>query len=749
MHKVIHSVKADEGMTHSIAPPVIRAVLDLPLPTAFDFLCEGATPDDIGRLCVVPFGNGRQMGLIVAVDVQPQVAPAKLKPVVAIWRMLKPLDAATLSLFSFCAEYYHAPLGQVAFGALPPVMRRAVAAPRLPQAPDDPWIALTPAGRIEMSVSDKRAPARKRLLQALGEHPQRVSLLCKQEGTTKRHIDVLRARGWIADDDRRHEIVRTVADGPAPTEAQRLAIDAILAARGEFAPFLLEGVTGSGKTEVYLRAAAGVVTQGGQVLILLPEINLTPALLQRVQDRFPGHRVLTVHSDVGDAARFIAWQSARDNHADIVIGTRLAVFTPLSRLALVIVDEEHDVSLKQQEGVRYSARDLAVYRARAARCPIVLGSATPSLESLENAARGRFKHLHLPTRARAAVLPSVQLIDLSTRSARDGLTDEAVGAIESTVAAGQQAMVFINRRGYAPALVCESCGAMPECRHCAARLVFHRAQGKLECHHCGWRRRVPAQCENCGSPALTAMGQGTERIETALAARLPGARIARVDGDTTRRKGSAAAVFAAVLRGEIDVLVGTQLLAKGHDFPNVTLVVVVNADGAVFSADFRAAERLAQQLIQVAGRAGRALQPGRVLIQTRFPHHPVYSAVRTHDYAAFAEVARTERRLMQLPPYCYLALLRAEARDADKVEAFLQTAAESAQRYLDAAAGVTIGEPVASTLVRKAGYTRYQLLVRGTTRQSLQFFLKSWIASLHANAPRTVRWSIDVDPAEV
>ncbi|NJR72121.1 MAG: primosomal protein N' [Gammaproteobacteria bacterium] len=542
---------------------------------------------------------------------------------------------------------------------------------------------------------------------------------------------------------------RAIAIGPTLNAEQQHAVTAITNAHDKYAAFLLEGITGSGKTEVYLSAIAATLTRGDQALVLVPEINLTPAFLKHVSARFPNHRIAPAHSGMAAIARLNAWRDAQRGDADIVVGTRLSVFTPMPRLRLIVVDEEHDQSFKQQEGVRYSARDVAVFRASELKCPIVLGSATPAIETLDNAARQRFTHLKLTARAVTnAELPSVKFIHLDSEKSPHGLTGSMIDAIKATISRGEQAMIFINRRGYAPALVCATCGWMPECKRCSARMVFHRAIGKLKCHHCGAERRAPTVCEHCGSTDLNPVGQGSERIEDALHEAIPGARIARVDRDSTRRKGSAEKIFADTANGDVDILVGTQMLAKGHDFPKLTMVGVVNADGAVFSADFRAAERMAQQLMQVAGRAGRAALPGRVLIQTRFVEHPVYQAVATHQYAQFVHAALAERRVMNLPPYSYLALLKVEAKDIAKLDKFCETAQQLAAPHAKKFA-VRVWEPVASTLARKAGYSRKQLMVQSNKRSALQKFLSAWITEIRQSDARQIKWVIDVDPVEV
>ncbi|MEI6738545.1 MAG: primosomal protein N', partial [Pseudomonadota bacterium] len=578
-----------------------------------------------------------------------------------------------MSLIRFCEGYYHAPFGQIAINAIPPLLRNATRASQAPQKTTSAHFAkknsavicqirITPAGLEAIATLPIRSVAQRAMLQCLASEVMLESVLRQRHERAGMTLKKLLEKSWVSvekfDLGKTPESTvktpttkshRPIYEGPLLNVEQQRAVDSITAAQGKYAAFLLEGITGSGKTEVYLRAIAEALNRGKQALVLVPEINLTPAFLKHVHARFPNHQIAPAHSGMAAVPRLTAWREAQDGIADIVVGTRLAVFTPMPRLGLIVVDEEHDQSFKQQEGVRYSARDLAVFRASEAKCPIVLGSATPSTETLDNAVRSRFTRLTLSQRAVAnAELPRVNFIHLDSEKAPDGLTQMLIRAIDEVIARGEQAMVFINRRGFAPALVCASCAWMPECKRCSARMVFHRAVNKIKCHHCGAESRAPSACVDCGSTDLHPAVQGRERIEIALQAALPNARIARVDRDSTRRRGSAEKIFSAAANGEIDILVGTQMLAKGHDFPKLTLVGVVNADGAVFSADFRAAERMAQQIMQVAGRAGRADLAGRVLIQTRFPEHPVYQAVASHNYTEFVDAALAERRIMHL-----------------------------------------------------------------------------------------------------
>jgi len=533
----------------------------------------------------------------------------------------------------------------------------------------------------------------------------------------------------------------------ALTPEQQAAVDACLERRPEFSPVLLHGVTGSGKTEVYLHVIAATLAQGRQALLLVPEIGLTPQFEAHVRARFPGTALVAAHSHLGEGERATAWLAAQSGAAQVVLGTRLAVLMPFRDLGLIVVDEEHDASYKQQEGVRYSARDVAVRRAQRLDIPIVLGSATPSLESMANALEGRYRLVRLQSRAVAgARMPSVRMVDTRADIPEDGLTSALVEAIRARLARREQSLIFLNRRGFSPVLFCRGCSWHSTCPRCSANLVLHRREGQMRCHHCGRQERVPSKCPSCGSVDLAPVGHGTQRLEEALAARLPEARIARVDRDSTSRKGALRGVLEQVRAGEIDVLLGTQMLAKGHDYPRLTLVGVIDADAALFSADFRAAERLFAQLVQVSGRAGRADLPGEVLIQTDFPQHPLYAAVASQDFDGFAGDALDDRRIAGFPPFAHLAMLRAESKKGGEGLAFLREAARMGRRITKE---VEVFDPVAAPLERKAGFERAQLLVRARSRALLQPFLREWRAALEAHGDRRVRWSLDVDPQEV
>ena len=535
---------------------------------------------------------------------------------------------------------------------------------------------------------------------------------------------------------------------PAPTanDEQEAAIAAIDGAAG-FRPFLLYGITGSGKTEVYLRAIASVLGRGRQALMLVPEIALTPQLEGRVAARFPGARLVSAHSGLGDAARARGFVDALEGRADIVLGTRLSVFLPLPRLGLIIVDEEHDASFKQQEGLRYSARDVAVLRAKEADVPIVLGSATPSLESWQHAERGRYMRLLLTRRAVAESLPTVRCVDTRREKLQDGMSAALLDALALRLERGEQSLVFLNRRGYAPVLACPACGWISRCRRCAANLVVHLADRRLRCHHCGLETPIPRACPDCGNLDIHPFGRGTQRLEAALAERFPTARVLRVDRDSASTPKKWQTLLADIHGGRVDILVGTQMLAKGHDFPSLTLVGVVGADAALFAADFRAPERLFAQLMQVGGRSGRAALPGEVLIQTEHPGHPLYRALTDHDYTRFAALQLGEREQAGFPPFAFQALLRAEAPALEQSLAFLNAARADAEAL--GAEGVQIYDAVPMRLARLMNLERAQLLVESSHRPALQAFRGRWVAKLHElKAPRELRWHLDVDPLE-
>jgi primosomal protein N' (replication factor Y) len=725
---------------------ILQIALDTPLRRVFDYLPPAQTraAPPLGVRVLVPFGRQRLIGVLVGIVSESALPALKLKAAFEVLDEEPVYDAVTFELLRWAADYYHHPVGEVYAAALPVALRSGQPA----VASTEHW-SLTEQGREELaSPSTRRAPQQRALLAWLSERADATADEVS-ESFKPALLKALAARGWIA--------ARISAANPAGqmqmhpgelalTGAQAQAVETILTSLSTFSVHLLYGVTGSGKTEVYLRVIAAAIAGGGQALVLVPEIALTPQLVERFRRRF-STGVAVVHSGLTDTERRDAWRAAHSGHARIVIGTRSAVFASLPKLALIVVDEEHDASYKQHEGFRYSARDLAVVRARGAAVPVILGSATPSLETLENAASGRYiKHL-LPQRPGAAQPPRMSLVDLRRHAAEQGLSGPALQAIDQHLRAAGQVIVFLNRRGYAPSLFCNSCGWVAPCAHCDARMTLHRRAQQLRCHHCGAVAPVPTTCANC-SQALLAVGQGTERVEETLARLFPDAPLARLDRDSTAGRGSIQSVLDRVHSGEARILIGTQMLTKGHHFPDVTLVVILDADQGLFASDFRATERLAQTITQVAGRAGRETRAGEVMIQTEFPEHPLLNRLIAQGYESFAASALEERREAGWPPYSRLALLRAEARDSAELHVFLRNAAEAGLGLGDSS--VKILGPAAALIARRADHFRAHLLVETPARSALQRFLSRWLPQVEAlQGPKGLRWSIDVDPLEV
>jgi primosomal protein N' (replication factor Y) len=721
---------------------ILRVAFDLPLPRLFDYRCAEASVADIGMRVLVPFGNKQALGVIVGIADTSEVQSGKLKSAVRILRETGALGPDWLELAEFCSSYYHRPLGEVIFAGLPRRLRKPGAT--LAIQPDSVY-RLCSSGRLEMSRLPARAKVKRRLLQILSESDCAEALLLAQSPSAKKALAELCGDGWI---ERYHPApgAGRFVEEPALNTEQLQVLAEIERAGPGYGVFLLHGITGSGKTEIYLRLIARTLAAGKQALLLVPEISLTPRLEQEFLQRFPDTPLVSLHSGLADGARAQRWLQAQSGRAGIVLGTRLAVFTPLTRLGLIVVDEEQDASFKQQDGLRYSARDVAIFRARQCAVPIVLGSATPALETYANALGGRYRLLQLSQRAvPQAQLPLVRSIDMRMHKLEDGLAPPVLEALQQRLARGEQSLVFLNRRGYAPVLMCPACDWVSGCKRCSTRMVLHLADRQLRCHHCGASSPVPRHCPNCGNADIHPFGRGTQRLEETLAGRFPQARILRIDRDSTRNKGSFARMLADIHGGRADILVGTQILAKGHDFPNLTLVAVLNADSALFSADYRAPERLFAQLIQVAGRAGRADLPGEVLIQTQYPRHPLYLALAQHDYAGFARTLLAEREQAGFPPFVFEAVLRADAPELETTLAFLRDALALAG---PAPQGIALYDPVPMTVARLAERERAQLLLQSGSRKLLQEYLADWSAKLHALARRDVRWHLDVDPIE-
>jgi primosomal protein N' (replication factor Y) len=722
------------------SPEVLRVALPVPLPTLFDYLPPpGTRPDDswLGRRVRVPFGRGERVGLVQALGPAETAADA-LRSALAVLDPEPLLDVELRELLAFCARYYHAPPGEVVATALPAWLRAGQA---LPETTAAGW-RLTQAGREALAGAGRGRP--RQLLERLAAAAATEAELAADFAGWREAARRLAARGQAE----RVPLAAATEAAPATAApilnaAQAAAVEALRAGTG-FRAFLLEGVTGSGKTEVYLRAIRDCVEAGRQALVLVPEIGLAPQALQRFRTRL-GLPVWEYHSGLPDGERARAWTAMARGEGRVLVGTRSAVFVPLPRAGLVVVDEEHDASYKQQDGIRYHARDLALVRARALAVPIVLGSATPSLESLHNAQAGRFASLRLPQRAGAARPPTVRVLDLRKRQLEHGLSEEAFAGLAACLARGEQALVFRNRRGYAPVLICHDCGWRAACKRCDSALTVHGAGRTLLCHHCGARGTRPLACPDCGSLGLQAQGHGTERLEEALLERFPQARVLRIDRGSTSRRGE----LERRLREFGDtpgILVGTQMLAKGHDLPRLTLVVVVGVDEGLFSADFRAGEKLGQLLVQVAGRAGRAERPGEVLLQTHHPGHALLATLLGGGYPALAALTLVEREAAGFPPYSHLAMLRAEALREGDVQAFLAEAHAAAP----AVGGVHVSAPMPAPMPRRAGRARGQVLLTAAQRAALQALLSAWVPQLYGlKSARRVRWSLDVDPVDL
>ena len=723
---------------------IVRVALDIPLPTLFDYtVAEGVA---VGQRVIVPFGRKQAVGVVMEIATDSDLSVERIKPVTHVLDDIPPLPAELLALLRFCSDYYHHPLGMTVLAALPSHLRSSQPV----TFREALQYALSASGR-ELSLDEfpKRKVVQQRILAALQQGALGAAQLRTLSPSAPAALKALLEAGWV------EACVSTPTDGTTRQHAfnnahtltgeQQQAVNAVAQAKG-YGCFLLHGVTGSGKTEVYMHLMHRMLQRGGQVLLLVPEINLTPQLENYFRSRFPDAALVSLHSGLAGGARTQNWLRSQSGQARIVLGTRLAVFAPLPQLALIIVDEEHDSSFKQQDFLRYSARNVAIFRANQRKVPIVLGSATPSLESYYNAQSGRYRLLRLTTRAMAAAkLPKAHCINTSNAMLHHGISEPLLTALEQRQQRGEQSLVFINRRGYAPVLMCTACGWLSDCNNCAGKLVLHLHDRLLRCHHCGHQERVPHVCPSCGNADLQPVGIGTQRIESALQERFPKVRILRVDRDSTRNKGTWNAMRQQIHDEAVDILVGTQMLAKGHDFPNLTLVCVLNPDSALYSSDFRASEKLFAQLAQVAGRAGRADKPGEVLIQTAFPDHPLFRALREHDYAAWAKILLEERQSAGFPPFVYQAMLRAEGKQGTEVYALLQQARKAA---IALALPVEVYGVVPAAMPRRANHIRAQLLVQCATRKPLQQFLRAWRPSLDALPAQKLRWSLDIDPLE-
>lgn len=729
---------------------ILKVAVNVPLSRVFDYLppagCSLPVP---GARVIVPFGRRKQTGVVMAHAHTSDLPADKLRHCEAVVDDEALLSEEDLRLIVFTSDYYHHPIGEVVAAALPALLRAGKAL-----LPTVRFFALSDTGAAaDIAAIAKRAPRQAELMQALsdaGSAGMNVDSLNETLPEWRRAAKALLDKGFV-----KHYTSTTAAGplgcavtasaGPVLNDDQQRALATLRASPG-FGAFLLDGVTGSGKTEVYLQLINDVLGAGQQVLVLVPEIGLTPQLVTRLRQRL-GVEPITLHSGLSDQERLAAWRNAQQGQAQLVVGTRSAVFTPMPKLGLIVVDEEHDHSLKQQEGLRYSARDLSIIRARNRDVRVILGSATPTLETLQHCRDGNYTQLCLPQRAGGARPPTMRLVSIDDAAGSDGLSTALANAIDTQLAADGQVLLFLNRRGFAPTLICVQCGHLAECQRCDSRMTVHARDRALRCHHCGAQTPLPSNCSQCAAD-VKPLGAGTERLEQALLRRFPGYVVRRIDSDSTQQRGAIEAALSAAEQGDADILVGTQMLSKGHHFPKLTLVGVINADQGLFGMDFRAAERLAQSIIQVAGRAGREARQGEVLIQTEFPEHPFWKLLLQGGYPAVADAALVEREQSRWPPFTRLAMIRSSAHRQSDALGFLQRA----QQLISAGQSeyLRVLGPVDAPMARKAGRYRAQMLLQSSERKSLHSLLTSLRPLLEADpGARKVRWSIDVDPIEL
>ena len=739
---------------------ILRVALNSTLRSLFDYL----PPDNYGlkhfapgQRLQVPFGkSGVRTGIIISLADTTQVPKHKLKKALALLDETPLFPAKHLKLVEWASHYYHHPIGDAVFTSIPSLLRKGKAA-KIKQ--EIIW-RLTAHGKTYEGKQnpDELSRAKKQLaiFHFIKQHQDGVSQTRIQNEfeNARTPLNGLSVKNLIekttATAKKSDETVPSQNDKAwtlKPNKEQQSAIDKIITASTAYHAFLLNGITGSGKTEVYLQLIRHILESDKQVLVLTPEIGLTSQFIERIKDRF-GDNIVALHSGLSETERLIAWLKARDGTASVVLGTRSAIWTPMPKLGMIIIDEEHDLSYKQQDGLRYSARDLALIRGQKERIPVVLGSATPSMESMKNARDGRYYELLLTKRVSNAKLPDIQIHDLKNEKMHGAISQYLLKNIEQRLRNGQQTLLFLNRRGYAPVIMCHDCGFISQCPRCNVYMTFHKRKNRLHCHHCQHSERLPSTCPDCSGHQLIEVGHGTERLEETLAELLPAAKILRIDRDSTQRKGAMKKMLDDIHAGDADILVGTQMLAKGHHFPGVTLVGIVDADRGLFSVDYRASERMAQILMQVSGRAGRGDSPGTVIVQTHYPEHPLLNKLSMHDYAQFTQLLLEERQQTQLPPFSFQALIRAESNQQQVAIQFLHIARTKLQTLTQGK--LEIYGPVSAPMEKRAGRYRFQLIIQAKSRQTMKRFLGPWIEGLDKlPEARKVRWSVDVDPQEM
>ncbi len=721
---------------------ILRIGLDVPLNRLFDYANDGFNAK-VGARAVVSFSGRKLVGVIVEISDSSDVSRDKLKPVEHVFDDVV-FDARMFKLLSFCANYYHYPLGQAMIAALPLRLRQIK-----PAVTRKSFIySLTQV--VDINDLPKRQLVLQRIVEVLQQGSATEAQLAAISGSWRKAIIKLKEMGCLQQEEviAVKPSIKSSSAEPTLNQEQQAVIKSVLSEQSTFKPWLLYGITGSGKTEVYIQILKTMLAEkDAQALVLVPEINLTPQLEARFRSRLSEYPLATLHSNLTESERLQSWQAASSGDAKIVIGTRLSVFTAMPHLKIIMIDEEHDGSYKQQDGMRYHARDVAMMRAKQLSIPILMGSATPSLETWYLAKKQQYGLLRLKARAvDNAQLPKIHCIDIGKSPTENGLSPILIKAMRERLSRGEQSLLFLNRRGYAPVMHCNACQWTAPCMRCSARLVVHLNQKRMKCHHCGHEQRIPIQCPDCGNPDLSPVGQATQRLEQTLASLFPEANIARVDRDSVRNKNALTALLSKVHDKTIDILVGTQMLAKGHDFPHLTLVGVIDTDTALFSPDFRASERLFSQLMQVSGRAGRAAIAGEVLIQTTFPQHDLFTALRAQDYEAYADTLLDERQAMQFPPTSYFAMLKAEASTYTHVLQFLNKAAQQAREI---SKDVMVYDPLRPQMERLKSMERGQLLLQAETRKDLQQLLRVWMPQLRAQKlANKLRWVLDIDPLE-
>jgi len=728
---------------------ILKIAVPSPLRRLFDYLPPDDTP--ISQLSAgirvrVPFGHRQVVGVIVSTATKSDIPAARLRKVIKVIDKEPVIDRRQLEFLHWASDYYQHPVGDVILNSMPKLLRLGKADSL---SGTTIW-SVTSTGTDYNSDLLANSPRQKTLFELLRNNPAGCTIdeINRQSVYSRSALKTLEQKGLVRQEIR---TLDTAVHKPSlseitPSDDQTGAIRSILASLNNYNCFLLNGVTGSGKTEIYIRVIRKVIENNRQALILLPEIALTPQFVQRLEDGIHV-RIAVYHSGLSDRERLDTWIRGRDNRVQVILGTRSAIWIPLHSPGIIIVDEEHDLSYKQQESFRYSARDLALVRAKNSQCPVILGSATPSLESIHNLTRKDYQQIQLSRRVSDACMPEIRILDMKTSVLNGALSESLHQRISETLDKNQQVLIFQNRRGYAPAYMCHDCGWLAECGRCNKLMTLHKQKQLLWCHHCDRQISLPPECPECSGKQLIEIGHGTERIEETLKASYPDANIVRIDRDTTRRKGSMARMNEEILSGKTDILIGTQMLAKGHHFPAVTLAAIVDVDNCLYSTDFRATERMGQLITQVSGRAGRGKHPGTVLIQTHYPDHPLLLTLLKDGYMRFCSALLAERRAADLPPYTYMAMLRAEANRAQDAETFLSAAKTIARNRRQAP---DMLGPVIAPMRRKSGRYRMQLILQSNNRQTLNHFLTPWLQEVETSKyARKVRWSIDVDPQDM